>query len=321
MRPFYFAVDAAQKSNSRSGSTNYRDRRMTAIGCGFNRSTLPFHSPSGTMQCDYEQHSSTRSLPKLWDNMSICALCGQPKTLQDSHLIPKWAYRRLQNTEKGRDDPIRVANGTACHTSAQITQHLLCEDCEGRFSRREDYVAKLTTLENGRPNILQYVTRLNTPRGQLAVLSAEIDTAQLAYFAGSILWRSCVMKQGCQLGPYESQFRGYLLEEAPFPFFAMLGLAILEPSSLSDSPHNWVTELASLRAGTLWLHGFMLCGLAFRCFVGQTLKPEMKQVCLAVPSPKKYVSLIPSDQYGDFLGAFDMLTTAKPRGKLATNQQ
>jgi len=235
--------------------------------------------------------------------------------------MPQWAYRRLQKTGEGREDPVRVADGTAFHTSAQITQHLLCEDCEGRFSRRENYVAKLTTLENGGPKILQYVTRLNTPRGLLAELSDDIDTAELAYFAGSILWRSCVMHRGCQLGPYESQFRSYLLEEAPFPSFAMLGLGILMPSALSDNSHNWITEPASLRVGALRLHGFILCGLAFRCFVGQVLTATMKQICLAGPSPKKYVSLIPSNQYGDFLGAFDMLATAKPRGKLATTRQ
>lgn len=253
--------------------------------------------------------------------MSICFLCRQPKTLQDSHLIPQWAYRRLQKTDNGRDDPVRVAGGTACHTSTQITQHLLCKDCEGRFSRREDYVAKLTTLEDGVPTILRYVTRLNTQRGQLAELSTEVDTEQIAYFASSILWRSCVMQRGSQLGPYESQFRSYLLEEAPFPSFAMIGLCILEPSALSDNPHSWITEPASARAGDLRLHGFILCGLAFRFFVGQALTATMKQICIAGPSPKKYVSLIPSDQYGDFLGAFDMLATAKPRGKLAATRQ
>ena len=83
----------------------------------------------------------------------------------------------------------------------------------------------------------------------------------------------------------------------------------------------WFSEPASQRVGAMSLHGFMLCGLAFRCFVGQALKPEMKQICLAGPSLKKYVSLIPSDQYGDFLGAFDMLATAEPRGKLAATRQ
>jgi hypothetical protein len=129
------------------------------------------------------------------------------------------------------------------------------------------------------------------------------------------------MKRGCQLGPYESQFRNYLLEEAPFPSLAMLGLAILEPSALSDNPYLWITEPASVRAGALRLHGFIVCGFAFRCFVGQALTAKMKQICLAGPSLKRYVSVISSDQYGDFLGAFEMLATAEPRRKLATTRQ
>lgn len=213
---------------------------------------------------------------------------------------------------------MRVARGVAILTSAQITQHLLCDKCEQRFSRREDYVAQLTEVVDGKIKFLDYVTRLETPRGQLAKLSNEIDLAAVCYFAASVIWRSGAMHRSCQLGPYEQQFRAYLLEEAPFPDMAALSLAVLEPSSLTDQPYVWVTEPASLRAGALQmrLHGFILCGLAFRCVVGKAIQPRMRRACLASPHPDKYALLLPSDQYGDFLGAFDMLAGSEPRGKL-----
>ena len=246
--------------------------------------------------------------------------------LKDSHLIPKWAYKRLLNADQESKHPIRVAGDAACLTSKQITQHLLCEDCESLFSKREDYVAQLTALENDAPKILQSVTRLDTPRKVLSELGSNIDSEQIAYFASSILWRSCVMRRGCQLGPYESQFRSYLLEEGSFPSFAMLSLGILEPSAPSDNPYHWinpylwVTEPSSSRADALRLHGFILCGLVFRCFIGQALPTKVKQICLAGTAPRKYVSLLAPERCGDFLNAFDMLANAKPHGKLAVSR-
>lgn len=250
--------------------------------------------------------------------MDVCALCGKQSILQDSHLLPKWAYKRLQKTDKGRDDPIHVANGSAFYTSDQTKQHLLCEECEQRFSKREDYVSRLTTSGNSGLKILQYVTQLDTPKKVLVELSDEIDAAKLSYFAISIIWRSHVMHRGCHLGSYEPQFRRYLLEEAPFPSFAVLSMGIPEPSSRCENPQNWVTAPSSQRVDALWLHGFMLCGLVFRCFVGRAIKPEMKQICLAGTNPKKYAMIQPADQYGDYQSAFDMLATAKPCGKLAS---
>lgn len=258
--------------------------------------------------------------------MNICALCRQRKTLKDSHLIPKWVYKRLLHSEsENNKHPVKVAGKAACLTSDQITQYLLCDDCEDRFSKREDYVARLTVLENGTPRILQSIVRLDTPRGVLSELGNDIDSAQIAYFASSIFWRSCVMQRGCKLGPYESQFRSYLLEETPFPPIAMLSLGILEPYAQTDNPYHginpyvWVTEPASSRAGALRLHGFILCGLVFRCFIGQALPIMWKQkICLAGTAQRKFVSLFKPDKCEDFLNALDMLTGAKPRGKLAT---
>lgn len=252
-------------------------------------------------------------------SISFCALCQKHRNLEDSHLIPKWAYKRLQKADAKKKEPIHVTDGSAFNSSIQTKQYLLCKECEDRFSRREDYVSRLTTAASGKLKIVQYVNRLDTPNKKLVELSDQIDTIQLSYFAASIIWRSHVMDRGCRLGVYSEHFRRYLLEEESFPLCAVLCMGILEPTSNFETPHNWVTEPSSLRAGPLWLHSFMICGLIFRCFVGQALKPETRQVCLARSNQKKYAVLQPAEQFGDFQSALDMLIAAKPRGKIATN--
>lgn len=248
---------------------------------------------------------------------STCALCGESNQLVDSHLIPGFVYRRLQQTESNRQDPILVTNGSAVQTSKQVTKKLLCRKCEERFSHREDNVARLTRFENGSPVIFRDVIRCDTPERVLAKLSDNIDTGQLAYFAISILWRSCVMGQGCQLGPYESEFRRYLLEESPFPSFAALGMGLLEPSALTQRPDLWITLPQSVRVGSVWLHGFMVCGLIFRCFIGKALNAKMQEISIGGRNTGGYVSINRADKYQDFLAAIDVLTGARPKGKLA----
>jgi hypothetical protein len=251
-------------------------------------------------------------------NMGFCAPCKQTRILQNSHLMPKWAYRRLQQTPHGRGDPVRVTNGSAVQTSAQVTKYLLCGDCEARFGERENYVAALTETDaTGKLQIVTNVTRLNTPRGVLVELGSVIDTEKLAYFAASVIWRSCALGFDCRLGRYEADFRNYLLGNANFPSAAAVAMTILESSLLAAAPENWVTLPSSMHAYPAWIHGFIVRGLAFRCYIGRLIDPQMQNVCLVRGRPKKYAAMLPADKLGDFRAAFEVLAAATPRGKLA----
>jgi hypothetical protein len=251
-------------------------------------------------------------------NLGNCALCGQHRILQNSHLMPKWAYRRLQQTPQGREDPVYVNNGSSVQTSKQITKHLLCCDCEAKFGEREDYVAELTEVDAaGKLKIVADVTRANTPKGVLVELGSAIDADKLAYFAASVIWRSCAMGMGCELGRYEPDFRSYLLGNAAFPQMAVVGMAILESSLLTANPENWVSIPASRHAYPVWIHGFIVCGLAFRLHVGRLLDPMLQKVCLVRAGPKKYASMLPADKLGDFQAAFELIAASTPRGKLS----
>jgi len=252
------------------------------------------------------------------NNQGKCALCGEHKELKDSHLIPKWVYRRLQQSEQGREDPIRIADGNAVRTSKQVTKYLLCGDCEQRFSTPEDYVSRLTETDApGKLKILSNITRADPPHSDVARLANEIDTKEISYFAASVIWRSCVMEDACKLGKYEPVFRRYLMGETDFPREAALSMLILEPSSLTDKPERLVTFPSSLKTPFAWLHGFIICGLVFRCFVGRSLDARTKMACLAGDSPAKYAYMMRAQEFRDFFEACKTSTAAIPRGKLA----
>jgi hypothetical protein len=250
-----------------------------------------------------------------------CALCGKEKELQGSHLIPQWAYKRIQHLGEGRQDhPIQVSNGTAIQTSKQVTKRLLCSDCEGRFSEVEGYVAKLTELdEDGALMIMSSLGREGAPHTGMAILKNDIDFKKIVYFAASIIWRSAVMSDsdGCKLGKYIENFRRYLLGEAEFPSQSSMHMLVLEPSESIAKPHRYFTFPSSLKMPTSWLHGFTICGLAFRCFVGGSLQDVVKMANLGGNSPTKYAFLMNVQEFKDFHHVSTTARAATPRGKLA----
>lgn len=246
-----------------------------------------------------------------------CALCKREGALQNSHLIPQWAYRRVCEAYPTREKaPVLVADGNAVLINKETTGYLLCTECEQRFSEREDYMANLTEYKNGRIKLFSSVTKLDTPKKMLAMLNMDEDAEQIAYFCASVMWRGCVMTGDCKLGPYEERFRLYLLGEAPFPREAVISVGLFEESP-NFNTRGWVSEPASRKVGLVWVHGFLLSGLVFRCLVGKTIDQKLHQVSLAGSHPKKYVSILNPEECGDFLAAVEVAGNATPRGKLA----
>lgn len=65
----------------------------------------------------------------------VCRLCESRTDLCNSHLLPKAEYRRL--TSSGQSAPVLMdaVSGKARQTNRQISQKLLCRDCETRFEK------------------------------------------------------------------------------------------------------------------------------------------------------------------------------------------
>src|SRR5664280_2328887 len=67
--------------------------------------------------------------------LGFCALCLNERELQESHLLPKSLYRYVRPKTQGNTSPVVVSLDRAWNTDKQITKHLLCFDCEQRFSQ------------------------------------------------------------------------------------------------------------------------------------------------------------------------------------------
>ena len=65
--------------------------------------------------------------------IGTCKLCRLSRELKDSHMLPSAAYKLIQGTTN--DPPIIINGELAIHTNQQIKAHMLCADCEERFSK------------------------------------------------------------------------------------------------------------------------------------------------------------------------------------------
>ncbi len=251
--------------------------------------------------------------------VGICGLCQKNAVLQLSHLIPKWAYRRAAGKKQtGENTPVYIACGNAVLSNKQTTKYLLCADCEQRFSKAEDYMARLTKVRKGRSKLHEGITRQGGLHGVAAALSADVDASQITYFAASIFWRGHVITGACKLGSYEPNFRRYLLGEEELPSEIAISFVLLDPSSNIEA-QGWVSEPVSKNTKIGWLHGFLLGGLAFRCLVGKKIPRNWRQLSLSAPSKTKYIAVVKPEECADFLAAAEMARSAKLKGKLATS--
>ena len=102
--------------------------------------------------------------------MSKCALCGEDKELQLSHIIPKFVGKYLKKTSIGKIRSQQNPN----RTLQDIEKHyLLCHDCEELFSASERYFA----------NTVFYPYK----KEKLAIFGYD---KRLFYFITSLSWRS-----------------------------------------------------------------------------------------------------------------------------------
>jgi len=77
--------------------------------------------------------------------IGTCKLCLIPGLeLRGSHYIPKAVYRQLRDvTSSSNPNPWSIDKATSVQTSRQLSAPLLCETCEGRFSKfGEDWILR-----------------------------------------------------------------------------------------------------------------------------------------------------------------------------------
>jgi len=219
--------------------------------------------------------------------MGICKLCLKKRPLMLSHFMPKAAFRSLRGVLTKNPNPTMVMRDAMVRTSYQLTDRVLCGDCEGRFDRLGERWVLPRTAAKTRFPLLETVR--NAPVDQDipgATLHrcegvSGIDVEKLTYFAMSIFWRAAThhWKQKVsrlELGPYEEKIRAWLLGDASFP--KDMSLIV----TLASENKDIFTIVAPVPVQTSPYHGFIFYvpGIEFLLCVGKEVSPTMRKFCV-----------------------------------------
>ena len=252
-----------------------------------------------------------------------CKLCQKNAVeLCDSHILPAWAYKRARGD---KTPPVVVEDNKAFYCARQASEYMLCPECEQRFSRREKLVAELAYPEQSASHapFLDAVGPVVRVADSLrAALPGKLDTAALAYFGVSVVWRASISRQmdACRLGDrYNEEFRRYLLGLAELPekaacvvsFHDLRGEENINLSTVSSTP----VTVRCQRGGTVFFaHRFAILGLSYFLAVGGRIPQEIRSFCV-VRSPERLVMLAPQAALLNWIGP--TFGGARPVGSLA----
>ncbi len=250
--------------------------------------------------------------------IGVCRLCHQDgRQLIDGHIIPRWAYRRARTwTHSEGKDPLHVGDGRAYKTSSQISEHMLCRDCEDHFARAEKYVSQLTYRSDGTSRLFDDAIACGPrlmPNGLRMVEVASLNREYLVRFAASVVWRAGVMKTrqlGVRLGPYAEVLREYLNSECALPREVAITLQLLDVSD--PRTRNFaalITFPKTTRIDEHYSHRFLLHGLHFDVSVGRRLPAGLRHFCL-LHSGRGTVVIGLSGDFGLVEGALEQLEEA-----------
>jgi hypothetical protein len=172
-------------------------------------------------------------------------------------------------------NPLIITPQATFTSSRQFSGYLLCVECEDKFrTLGEDWAVSQCYSGRGkfplRDHVLEAKLVSEGPMGKFyaARSNPNINVAALTFFAASVFWRAAVrtwrlLKSGLPyriaLGPYEEQFREYLLGEAPFPPSAALWVWVAR----HETPSRAATPPDSHRVGQCRIHFFDVPGVRF----------------------------------------------------------
>jgi hypothetical protein len=231
----------------------------------------------------------------------ICRLCKSTAPLKRSHILPKGLYKKLLDRRAKNPHPIHISPEKAVQSSRQITEYMLCEKCEQRFSDNGEKWM-LANCFDGRslfPLRESILARAAVRHGKefSSVAGArvpELANHQLKYFAASVFWRASIRNRmvGAEgsnevdLGrAYEEEFRRYLIGESSFPARS----ALLVCLSSAHPPSNTFSYPATMPHHPRGCHAHRLVipGICFDLHVGKAAVAAHR-VCF-VHSPEHFV--------------------------------
>ena len=230
--------------------------------------------------------------------VGMCKLCLLEKELRLSHYLPKGLLRYLREHSLTNPNPIMVTPDSVFQTSHQITDYLLCADCEQRFNL------------NGERWVIRHMARIGSfpiweklhESGPLAANEDRVCYAgvsipglridQLVYFAMSVFWRGSVHswkdragnEHGINLGTYEEPIRQFLLD-GPFPEDVALTISIWRTKGDAVLATYFPTPGDTSDYSTFLLY---VPGIEFLLSLGKNI-PKPTRLSCSVSTPQKVI--------------------------------
>ena len=221
-----------------------------------------------------------------------CRLCLQAgKLLLDSHLIPKYLYKRLRTPSLRDSNPVVITAKVVKTSSRQVKDYLLCEECEDRFNKGGERWISLNGMSDGvfplrdALRATQPVATLDKAQLYCTTALPSQSTDKFSYFAGSVFWRAAVHEwrneefeiKKLELGPYEEPLRLFLIGQTAFPSNMALWVTISSSDHLSGSI---MFPYLKNRSDYRQFH-FAISDIAFDLFVGFRIADEIHKMSIA----------------------------------------
>jgi hypothetical protein len=205
-----------------------------------------------------------------------CKLCGVPSDLRDSHIMPRWTYRRAIRTGGGDPNLVMIHNDVARRGGKQLSEYMLCSSCEALFERWEGYLAKIALQEDETFPALEAsvsVPEIPTSGGARAASVVTLDVRAIERFAVSVIWRASASRldelSGVSLGErYHRELGKYLRDEgAELPTGARLFVELIDATKDLPIDRMMIAPHSSKSVG-YHLHRFALFGMVFNFAIG-----------------------------------------------------
>lgn len=243
-----------------------------------------------------------------------CALCNSNEQLVRSHLLPAFLYRILG----GARNPVRVNARIAYSTSYQLRRHLLCRACENRFNVGGEKWIAANCARTIAKSPIQLALEAAEPVytwPAAKVYSAQktdgLDPTKITYFAASVFWRAAATEwdglHPLSLGPYEPEFRRFLLGLSDFPLSASLVVTV----SNSDETRLAMAAPHGTRKDGYHQFGFFIPGMTFDLFLGGKVPEPIRSRACIVQAPFRPIFLTGLYDHATRNGLVRLLKTAK----------
>jgi len=228
---------------------------------------------------------------KIVHQIGICALCRRSdQELQDSHFLPAGVYRVIRDETQDNPDPLKFNDDAVFQDSKQVSDYLLCRECELRLNKNGEHWFLANCWRKNRfliASALDSATVAASSEEIKVYHAAEIpklNVAALTYFATSMFWRASAHRwkiagkegRGIELGPYEEQLRKFLMDETRFPENCVLWVSV--PETLTPFVHLSLTPYGG-RKGGYHFYKLIVLGIGFHLLVGARIPLEARAMC------------------------------------------